>query len=609
MENNGPEGVSGMAAAPRSPGRYVHRVREARLARCSQRKQSGRGVRHARLAVLAILGWVALDLAFGSQAGADQPEAASKPAVHHAAIIPIEDEINDITLASLQRRVEQARQAGKDTIVFQMDTPGGMANSALEICTYIKNISDLKTIAWVCPDAYSAGVMIALSCGEVVMASASKMGDCAPIVISPTEGIQELGETERAKAESPILKEFRDSAHRRGYDPLLCEAMVRKGNEIWWLEDGPGGERKFVLQRDKEKLMGEEGSRWRPVATIFDPISNKDIELRQPVVEERDLLTLTQTEALAFGFAKAIVSTESELRQYYGIEGDLTRYATNWAEGLADFLSSPLIRTILMMLIGLGVYAEFHAPGHLFGALVALIALLIFLGAPYMTGLADAWEILLVLVGVILLAVEVFVIPGFGIAGVLGILLILVGLIATFVPAEPGPVVVPSMTPGTWLGLKTGIQVVFGGLAMALAGMWLLNKYLPRIPGARGLFLPPAAADFASAGPAAYDFAAEGSSSGLAGRGSAAVDGAAGAGGVAVERSLTAPDGGASRRPFRKGDLGTRVPELRPAGKATINGRRADVIAEGQMIEQGMEVEVVDVEGARIVVREVRRAV
>lgn len=503
----------------------------------------------------------------------DQPAPGrSAKSAERAAIIPITDEINDITLVSLKRRVEDAREDGATMVVFKMDTPGGLASSALEICTYIKNITDMKTVAWVHPAAYSAGAMISLACQEIVMASASKIGDCAPIIISPTEGLKELGKTERAKAESPILKEFRDSAVRNNYDPLLCESMVRLGQEIWWLEDGPGGERRFVLLRDKEKLIEEEDSAWRPVEKMLDPVSGNTVDVRQPVVEDRDLLTLTQSEAVAFGFAKAIVSTEKELRSHYGLSGELLRFAPNWSEGLADFLSSPIVRTVLMMLIALGAYAEFHAPGHLVGGAVALIALVIFLGAPYLTGLADVWEILLVALGVILIAVEVFVIPGFGIAGILGILLVFVGLIATFVPAEPGPVIVPRM-PSTWLGLKTGLQVVFGGLALSLVGMWLLSKYLPQIPGARGLFLPPALA---------------------VGRSRAGAIGAATAGGATAFEAIV-----------QLGDVGTTLTKLRPAGKARINGRRVDVIAQGQMIDNGVTVEIVEVSGSRVVVREI----
>ncbi len=513
--------------------------------------------------------WAFIAVLMASMFAVAGDHATSAPASHRASIVTIEDEINDVTLASLKRRVEKAREDGDDLVVFEMNTPGGLVSSALEICTYIKNITDLKTVAWVKPSAFSAGAMISLSCNEIVMASASKIGDCAPIVISPTEGLKELGKTERAKAESPILKEFRDSAHRRHYDPLLCESMVRQGNEIWWLEKGPGGERRFVLKDEKEKLLGEKKSPWRLIETMHDPVSGEQLPVKQPVVEDRDLLTLTQTEAVAFGFAKAIISSESELRSHYGLTGVLDRFTTTWSEDVADFLSSPVVRTILMMLIMLGVYAEFNAPGHFVGGAVALVALMIFLGAPYITGLADAWEILLVVLGVILLAVEIFVIPGFGVAGILGILLILVGFIATFVPAEPGPIIVPRM-PGTWLGLKTGVQVVFGGLGLAFVGMWVLNKFLPKLPGGRGLFLAPAA---------------------TTGR---------------IAAGLDIPVG--PQQIVQLGDRGRTLTKLRPAGKAHINGRRMDVIAQGQLIDEDHDVEIVEITGGRVVVREVKNA-
>jgi membrane-bound serine protease (ClpP class) len=521
---------------------------------------------------VALAGAVAsLGLTFGAPAPAGTTAPSATKGQSSAAIISIEGEINDVTFSSLKRRVELARQRGANLLILEMNTPGGLVSSALEICTYLKNITEVRTVAWVNPSAFSAGAMISLACDEVVMASASKMGDCAPIVISPTEGIQELGKTERAKAESPILKEFLDSSNRRHYEPLLCEAMVRPGLEIWWLEKGDGGERKFVRRQEKEKLLAESGTTWRLVEEMADPVSGGHIAVRQPVVDERDLLTLTQTEAVAFGFARGIASSDTELKSLYKLEGPLARFSATWSEQIADFLSSPIVRTILMMLIGLGIYAEFNAPGHFVGAVVALVALAIFLGAPYITGLADMWEILLVVLGVALLSVEVFVLPGFGIAGILGILLVFVGLIATFVPAEPGPIIVPRL-PGTWLGLKTGLQVVFGGLALAIAGMWLLNKYLPHLPLARGLLLnPPMSAGAAAGGPAS----------------SAALQ---------------------SEAFVRLGDTGRTLTRLRPAGKALVGGRRVDVIAQGQMIDEDRMVEVVETTGGRVVVREVRQA-
>jgi membrane-bound serine protease (ClpP class) len=506
----------------------------------------------------------------GSLVAAPSTTAKTPTTGARAAIVTIEDEINDITFASLKRRVDDVRAAGAKVLILEMDTPGGLVSSALDICNYLKNITDLKTIAWVRPSAYSAGAMISLACNEVVMTSASRIGDCAPIILSPTDGIVELGKTERAKAESPILKEFRDSAHRNHYDPLLCEAMVRQGSEIWWIERVSDKSRKFALKAEKEAHLADKKEPWRLVEKMWDPALKEDVAVRQPIVEDRDLLTLTQSEALAYGFSKAIVSNEEELAKFYGFATDILRLTPNWAEIASDFLSSPLIRGILMMLIALGVYAEFNAPGHFVGAGVALVALVIFLGAPYLTGLADIWEILLVFVGVILLGVEIFVIPGFGVAGIAGILFIMVGFIATFVPSEPGPLVIPRL-PGTWLGLQTGIQVVFGGLGMAIMAMWLLNKYLPHMPGARNLFLMPTSAT--SAGRSAAQFFPTNSNETLA-----------------------------------LGDVGDTITRLRPAGKALFGGRRVDVITQGQMVDEGRAVEVIDLSGNRIVVRERRGA-
>src|SRR5262249_22494417 len=280
---------------------------------------------------------------------AQAPRAESKPGAR-AAIVTIKDEIDDVTFRSLTRRVDEARKAGASTIILELDTPGGMVTSALDICNFLKNVTDLKTVAWVHPAAYSAGAMIAVSCDEIVMSSSSRLGDCAPIMLSPTEGLQSLGETERAKAESPILAEFRDAAHRHGYDPLLCEAMVKIGSSIWWVENAKSGERKFIRGDDKLRYLGKDKSAdgyepgtWRLVSEMRDPALKKMLDVKQPIVGEKELLTMKQNEAVWYGFARSIASSDDEVRAFLGVSAPPARLEPNWAEAVAAWLSSPIV--------------------------------------------------------------------------------------------------------------------------------------------------------------------------------------------------------------------------------------------------------------------------
>ena len=136
---------------------------------------------------------------------------------------------------------------------------GGLVTSALDISKLIKKLPDegIRTVAWVNDQAYSAGALISVAAQEILMSSTASIGDCAPIMVSPVGGMTELGETERAKAESPILQEFRDSAIRNDYDTLLCRAMVTVGVEFWWLENIESGEREFVDANKKKELIDD----------------------------------------------------------------------------------------------------------------------------------------------------------------------------------------------------------------------------------------------------------------------------------------------------------------------------------------------------------------
>ena len=216
-----------------------------------------------------------------------------------AFVVPIRGEISDIMRDSIARRLEQARSKGAKTIIFEMDTPGGLVTSALDICRIIKKLPDegIRTVAWVHDDAYSAGAMISVACQQIVMTNTSHIGDCAPIMYAPGAGVQEMPAAERAKAESPVLAEVRDSANRNGYNHLLLRAMVTVGEEVWWVENVQTGERRFVNAAEKAELFGEKPlfsesetespSDWRLVESYINPVTDKSVPAKKPVDAEK----------------------------------------------------------------------------------------------------------------------------------------------------------------------------------------------------------------------------------------------------------------------------------------------------------------------------------
>lgn len=495
-------------------------------------------------------------------------------------IIPIHTEITDITADSVRRRLEEARRQGAKVVVFELDTPGGLVTSTFDIADQIRNLTDIKSVAWVNTNAHSGGALVAIACEEIVMARSSRIGD-AQVIFGMPVGPQAVPEELKPKITTPVLADVRASAQLRGYSQTLCESLVDPDREVWWLENIETGEREFVFRDEKLKRLGESGEagsekdktdtaggsaadrkpQWKLVETYFDIRLESEVEAIQPVVRDDQLLQMSGSEAYTYGFSKGMVTNDGDLRQRYGLASTI-RVAPLWSESLALWMTSMWVRGFLLAIILLGAYVEFHTPGVGVPGLVALIALAIFVGAPYLAGLANVWEILFVVVGFLLIALEVFVIPGFGIPGILGIILVIIGLLATFVPDEPDrsiPLYIPSL-PSTLEGLKYALITLVSSMVASLIGIAMLSRFLPRMP-VFGRMVP--------ANPTPSEVAIDDPYRGLA----------------------------------RVGDVGEAAGPLRPAGKARFGSQLVDVVTQGEYLEGGAQVEVIERRGNRVVVR------
>ena len=541
------------------------------------------------------------DTAPTSQVAETQPSLAEARQFTKAVVIPIRDVISDVTMESLDRRVSEAVADGVDLIVFEIDTPGGLVSSAIDICDHIKDLTEVYTVAWVKPMAISAGAMISVACNEIVVSGRSKIGDCQPIMIG-TGGAEAVPEGVRAKVTSPLLEEFRDSARRNGYDIRLCESMILPDMEIFWVEARSTGEQRFVTRAERDRLFGIAPTQaqvkvgksvlpkevtdaikavlsldqTRPDAAPIDETSKTEWQyveahpllgtVTQPIVSSEELLTISQDQAIAYGFAKHKLPTLPAIMDHFGLAEPPERLGYNWSETLVEWLTSPLVRGALMVVLMLSAYVEFHTPGVGLAGLVALICLVIFLGAPYLTGLADFWDVLAVVAGVILIALELFVIPGFGVAGILGAILIGLGLVTSFVgpeaPNQP-PFHLPTMD-YTISAMQTGLWVLVASLGSALAGALVLRRYLSEMPYFGQMITP-----------------------------------------NPTPETVAMPD------PYPEtvvnpGAVGVAESMLRPAGKARFGDALIDVVTEGEFIEHGHNVQVVEYRGNRVVVRHVR---
>src|SRR5882724_7023048 len=227
-----------------------------------------------------------------------QTSAGEKPA-QPAAIVSLTGGIDDYSQADLQRRVERAKALGANVVVIDIDSPGGLVTSSLEISLYLKRQDDIHTIAFVRNKAYSGAAMVAMACNEIWMAPSSALGDCAPIIFNTTGQLQPLPAAERAKQETPIIRDFEDSARRNGYNPVLARAMVAVEQSAYFMEDSADN-RKVVDEPEYKKLTA--GGEWKPVAGFDNPIDGP-----------QSLLTVYPDQAVALGLAKGKASSAHAL--------------------------------------------------------------------------------------------------------------------------------------------------------------------------------------------------------------------------------------------------------------------------------------------------------
>ena len=383
-----------------------------------------------------------------------------------AAIVELNGEINDYSAAVFDKHIAAAKAAGAKTILLQLNTPGGAVVAALRMSQTIKKErADLQFVAVVDQMALSAGAMLAVACDRIVMQPGSLLGDCAPILMGPG-GLQTLTGAERAKMESPILAEFNDSADRSGYDPLLMSSMVQYGVVVHYLQS-PDGQRRFVGAADAADLT-KDG--WKPVAGVPNPLDGAE-----------QLLTVTDTLAGKIGLSRATVASPEAYAEANGL-AVVGRFDTTIGEQLVDVLSGVGLRSILGIVFLWSLYTAISKPGTGVPEVIAMVTGAVLIGVPLLTGYAGWIEMLLILTGLVLIAMELFVIPGFGLAGVSGIVLMLVGFVLTFAPPElPGGGIIPQLQ-GTRTAIWDGVLAVTVGLIVSsLLWVWL-SKYLPHIP-------------------------------------------------------------------------------------------------------------------------------
>ncbi len=402
----------------------------------------------------------------------------------------------DLGLAPYVKRViNEAEKNSAAAVIFRINTFGGRVDAATQIKDAILN-SKIKTIAFIDKRAISAGALIALSCEKIVMVPGASMG--------ATTVVDQAGQKQSEKYQSYMRSEMRATAEKNRRRTDIAQGMV---DERIVVPD---------LQDDSTKLI-----------------------------------TLTSEEALKFKMADTVLTSLEEIKDAFGYKNAIIVTVTsNWAEDFVRFLSHPIVSSLLIILGLIGLYTEIKTPGWGLPGTLGLICLALFFGSGYILQLASVIEIIIFILGLILLLIEIFVIPGFGFFGIFGIILMIAGLFLGLISDFP----VIDMN----LISFAIIQLAFTFLATIIV-IAALIKFLPKTIMFNKLIL---------------------------------------------QEKVQEKSGYAIKEKFIEliGKEGIALTDLRPSGTALIDGKRIDVVTEGDYITHDSLIIVKSVEGSKVVV-------
>ncbi len=464
---------------------------------------------------------------------------ADPPPQRRAVIIPMREDINPISGALLKRRFQQAIDDGTDVIILDIESPGGWTAVTFELMDMVAEADTVETVALIEKDAISGAALLSLACDRILMRPDARIGDAGEIVMGPDGAFRYT----EAKSRSVLAQKVRDAATATGRPAVLAEKMTDRSMVVYDATNRQTGERKLLSNRDLESM---------PDAEDWD---------RGPVIREAGadaFLTLNGARAVELGLADTLVDSREDVFRVLNVAQPVPVLDRTWLDTVV-FLLNTGVGTFLLIFLGLAALGvELSAPGLGIGGLVSVLCFGLFFWSRFLGGTSGWLEVILFVSGLLFIAAEVFVIPGFGVAGLSGLALTVVSLIMA------SRRVTWPVAGGNWNDLGVDVLTVLGafvGFAVVIIG---LAAFFGQIPGLSRLTLHPPVAD-----------------------GSDWIDDApAPAGLPPVGQS------GVARSP------------LRPGGRATFGDAvPIDVVTEGDYIDSGQPIRVIAVQGNRVVVR------
>lgn len=481
----------------------------------------------------------------------EQREVAAAP---KAALIKIEGLLDPMQQQFIHRQIERTLATGVNLLVFELDATAGLLGPSSEVADAISDLpkQNVRSVAYVPHQATSGIVMIAVACDELYLHPTAKVGDAGRI--EEGRGGQLV---QGSKTDIAIVKDkLADLAKQHNRSPALAGALADNSEPVFRVAHRDSAQVRYMTDTELHASNGE----WIKGEAV-------------PETGKVEPLELDGRRAAELGFAAEPVEDLDALKQRLGLPSGLLLEPVkpNWVDKLVFVLNRTEMTLLLFMVGILCIYMEAHIPCGFFGICTAVCFGLYF-WSRFLGGTAVWLEVILFLLGVGCLALEVFVVPGFGVFGICGGLLVLASLVLasqTFViPHSDSEYRELTRTVGSLGGAIIGFIGVAALIGRYLPAMPLFNQMVLIPPGAEDIHpdaphLRPELLPHQSANPV-------------------------------LERDTSL-----------LGREGVSLTVLRPAGKAQIGDNLVDVVSEGPFISQGRRIEVIEVSGNRVVVREV----
>lgn len=343
-------------------------------------------------------------------------------------VLRLNDEVGSKTWRYTREALNEAEARNSDMIVVHLNTYGGSVVHADSIRTALLNFPR-PVIAFVDNNAASAGALIALACDTVYMRGGASMG--AATVVNGSDGAAMPD-----KYQSYMRAMMRSTAEHHG------------------------------------KTIDENGNnQWRRDPKIAEAMVDTRIAV-PGLIDSTQVLTFTADEAIKWNYADGKAESIPALLDKLNVkEYDIAEYSPTWLDNLIGFFTNPAVQAILIMIIIGGIYMELHSPGMGFPSAAAIIAAVLYFLPIYITGIASSWIILIFVAGIILVVLEMFVVPGFGVTGISGIACICVALILGLIENYTF-----SLTHVNSSSILSSAGIFITGLLLAIGAIWYLTS-------------------------------------------------------------------------------------------------------------------------------------